>query len=351
MPGVDESRDHPFRRGSLFAVSAAVLFGLTTPLIQRVGRGTGAVPTAACLYAGAALASLRLRGSSRREAPVRVQHLPRVLLIGLAGGLVAPACLAWGLQRIDAAGASLLLNFEAVFTVLLGWACFHEHVGRRVAAALGLMIFAGGFLLQNATSGGLGWGVVAVLAATLAWSVDNALTRPLADLDPTEVVRYKGLTGAVLGIGLSFALRQPFPDLASALALLAIGATGYGLSLRSYIRAQREIGAGRTASIFAVAPFLGAATAIGMGQQAGGPSLLAAFMLFAAGIYLHVTETHGHLHTHEPIEHEHAHRHDDGHHHHSHDPPVAGEHSHRHRHDRQTHDHPHAPDTHHQHRH
>jgi len=33
----------------------------------------------------------------------------------------APVCLTWGLQRSDALSASLLLNFEAVFTVLLAW--------------------------------------------------------------------------------------------------------------------------------------------------------------------------------------------------------------------------------------
>jgi drug/metabolite transporter (DMT)-like permease len=348
---VHETRDHPFRRGSLFAISAAVLFGLTTPLIQRVGRGAGAIATAACLYAGAALASVGLRRASDREAPVRLEHLPRLMLISVTGGLVAPACLAWGLQRIDAAGASLLLNFEAVFTVLLGWLWFHEHVGRRVSAALGLMVLGGACLVQNASSSGLGLGLVAVLVATLAWALDNALTRPLADLNPTEVVRYKGLIGSSLGFALAFALRDALPDFGGGLALLAIGATGYGLSLRFYIRAQREIGAGRTASIFAVAPFLGAAVAVAIGQQAGGPLLLLPAVLFAAGVYLHVTEKHAHFHVHEPIEHEHAHRHDDGHHQHTHDPPVAGEHSHPHRHEAETHEHPHAPDVHHQHRH
>ena len=348
---MERASKHPFARGSLLAGSAAILFGLTTPLIQWVGRGSGAVPTAACLYAGAALTSIGMRRASGEEAPIRREHLPRLFLIGLAGGLIAPASLAWGLQRIDAAEASLLLNFEAVFTVLLGWLWFREHVGRRVAGALMLMLLGGGSLLPNAMTRGSVLGIAAVLVATFAWSLDNALTRPLADLNPTEVVRYKGLIGATMGFGLSFALRQPFPDLGGSIALLAIGATGYGLSLRFYIRAQREMGAGRTASIFAVAPFLGAAAAIAVGPQAGGFFLLFPFMLFAGGIYLHVTETHGHQHTHEPVEHEHAHRHDDGHHDHTHNPPFTGEHSHRHRHEAQTHEHPHPPDLHHQHRH
>src|SRR5437762_3107644 len=42
-----------------------------------------------------ALASVASRRASGREAPVRREHLPRLLLIGIPGGLVAPACLAW----------------------------------------------------------------------------------------------------------------------------------------------------------------------------------------------------------------------------------------------------------------
>jgi drug/metabolite transporter (DMT)-like permease len=347
---VDVVREHPFRRGSWLAVLAAVLFGVTTPLIQRAGRGSGAIQTAAWLYLGAALASLGGRAASR-EAPVRLDRLPRLLAIGVAGALVAPACLAWGVQRIDAASASLLLNFEAVFTVLLGWAWFHEHVGRRVGVAVTSMVIGGAFLVRDAHASGVGIGAIAILAATLAWSLDNALTRPLADLDPTAVVRYKGLLGAAFGFLLSIVLRQPLPSLGSALALLAIGATGYGISLRLYILAQRAIGAGRTASIFAIAPFIGAALALAMGEPGGRSGLIIAALLFGIAVYLHATETHDHKHTHEPIEHEHLHRHDDGHHAHAHDPPFVGEHSHSHRHEGVTHDHPHAPDVHHQHRH
>jgi drug/metabolite transporter (DMT)-like permease len=213
------------------------------------------------------------------------------------------------------------------------------------------MIIGGAFLVHNASASGLGMGALAVLAATLGWSVDNALTRPLADLNPTAVVRWKGLIGSSFGFALALVFREPFPSVGAALALLAIGATGYGLSLRFYLRAQREIGAGRTASIFAVAPFVGAAFAAASGDHTVSPSLIWPAMCFGIAVYLHATESHEHVHTHEPIEHEHVHRHDDHHHHHAHHPPFTGEHSHRHRHEVETHDHPHAPDVHHQHRH
>src|SRR6185312_9504077 len=45
------------RTGVLFAIIAAVAFGLTAPIIAWAGKGLGPLTTAALLYAGAALAA------------------------------------------------------------------------------------------------------------------------------------------------------------------------------------------------------------------------------------------------------------------------------------------------------
>jgi drug/metabolite transporter (DMT)-like permease len=194
-------------------------------------------------------------------------------------------------------------------------------------------------------------GGLAVAAATLAWATDNLLTRPLAELEPSRIVLAKASLGALLAGALALVAREPLPALGPALGLLACGGAGYGASLRLYLAAQRALGAARTASIFAAAPFVGAVVAIALGDR---PPVLAtgvAAALCALGVALHLTEHHSHPHTHSPLLHEHAHRHDDGHHSHAHDPAVAGEHSHPHRHDGVTHEHDHAPDVHHVHDH
>ena len=131
---------------------------------------------------------------------------------------------------------------------------------------------------------------------------------------------------------------------------MVVGATGYGLSLRLYYKAQRALGAGRTASVFASAPFCGAILAWVLGEPAGVYALLAGAVMIV-GLVLHVTERHAHRHAHEPLVHEHAHRHDDGHHDHFHDPMPLGEHTHEHRHVAMVHEHPHVPDVHHGHAH
>lgn len=51
----------PALRGGLLALLAAVLFGISTPLVQRFGAGIGSFTTAVLLYAGAALVGTLLR--------------------------------------------------------------------------------------------------------------------------------------------------------------------------------------------------------------------------------------------------------------------------------------------------
>ena len=83
-------------------------------------------------------------------------------------------------------------------------------------------------------------GLLAVLLATVAWGVDNTLSRGLAERDPSQVVMAKATLGAVVTAALAVSTGEPWPSLSAALGLLAVGATGYGLSLRFYLLAQRR---------------------------------------------------------------------------------------------------------------
>ncbi|MGH2900150.1 MAG: EamA family transporter, partial [Solirubrobacteraceae bacterium] len=239
------------------------------------------------------------------------------------------------------------------FTILLARAFFREPIGVRVALAVICMVLGGAALaLETAGSGAVAAaGVVAVAGATAAWALDNTLTRPLAERDPFQVILVKGALGASLTAVAALARGEPFPAVMPAVVLVACGATGYGASLYLYMLAQRRIGAGRTGSVFALAPFIGAALAWALGDRAAGALVLAAAGLFGLGVYLHLGERHDHRHAHERLEHEHMHHHDDGHHTHSHDPAAVGPHSHTHVHEAMEHDHEHAPDVHHGHGH
>lgn len=344
----------PALRGGVLALVAAALFGLSTPLVQRSGQGLGPFTTAALLYAGAAVIALLMRRRSSREARLQQSDFPRLLVMAAMGAVVGPVALAWGLQHTSGASASLMLTLEAVFTAILAWYWYREVLDRRVLAAV-LLLTAGGVVLviEQGIAGQVQMlGLLAVLAATAAWGVDNALSRGVAERDPGTVVLVKAVLGSAATTSLAFMFSEPVPSPVAAATLFTIGATGYGLSLRFYLLAQRAFGAARTGSVFAFAPFIGALGAFALGDRSGTWFMLAAGTLMVAGVVLHLAETHEHDHVHGATEHEHAHTHGDGHHVHEHPEGVPVEsHSHRHQHDPVRHAHGHVPDAHHQHRH
>ena len=343
----------PALRGGLWALLAAALFGISTPLVQHAGVGLGAFGTAALLYAGAAAMGMLSRRPIEREARLARGDLPRLLAMAGFGAVVGPVALAWGLQHTSGTSASLMLTLEALFTAVLAWRLYHEAIGARVWMAMALLLSGAAVLVldQGRSGGAQLWGLLAVLLATAAWGVDNTLSRALAERDPGQVVLAKALLGAAATGVLAVVSGESMPAFGAALALFAIGASGYGLSLRFYLLAQRAFGAARTGSVFAFAPFIGAALAVALGDRSAGALMALGSGLMLAGVLLHLAESHAHEHEHEALEHEHAHRHDDGHHDHVHDTMPAGEHSHRHPHRPLRHVHPHVPDAHHAHRH
>ena len=332
---------------------AAALFGVSTPLVQHFGAGLGAFTTAALLYAGAAVVGLLSRQRVEHEARLMRGDLPRLLSMAAFGAVIGPVALAWGLQHTSGTSASLMLTLEALFTAVLARLLYQETMDRRVWVAM-LLLLAGGIalVLDQGRSGGTQlWGMLAVLVATAAWGTDNTLSRALAERDPGQVVLGKAAIGATATAVLALLLGEPLPSMGAALVLFVVGASGYGLSLRFYLLAQRAFGAARTGSVFAFAPFIGAAFAIALGDRSGTWVMAIGGVLMMLGVALHLMESHGHEHFHEFMAHEHAHNHNDGHHNHTHEVMPSGTHSHPHAHTPVSHAHAHVPDAHHRHVH
>ena len=345
------------RPGVAAALGAALLFGAGTPLAKNLLEGIGPWLLAGLLYLGSGIGLWLLR-RLRGATPVRLPPGQWRWLAGavLAGGVVGPVLLMFGLTRMPASAASLLLNAESVFTALLAWFAFRENFDRRIALGI-VAIVAGAVVLgwpaasrEGAETAGI-WPLLAVLGACLAWAIDNNLTRKVALNDAMWVASVKGLVAGSINLVLAFALGSALPAWPMVAGAMALGLFAYGISLTLFVVALRHLGTARTGAYFSVAPFFGALLAVAWLGEPVGPALVAAGALMAVGVWLHLSEQHAHEHSHEAMEHEHAHTHD-AHHQHDHAPGAAGErHTHRHRHEPTTHRHDHFPDAHHRHPH
>lgn len=276
-------------RGTSLAVLAAVSFGLTAPMVARAEGSALAV--ASILYAGAALAAWMLGGRAARA--IRAKPTWPMLVMLLAGAVIAPTAFAWGVRRTGATTGSLLLNLEAPVTVLLAALVLRERVSRRVVLAVAVMGVAGVVATLDTFSAPIDlapFGCAAVALACAGWGLDNVLARKLEAMEPLDVVLTKCVLGGATTGALALATGAEWPAAEQVASLAVAGAVGYGLSLRLYLGAQRYMGAARTGSVFALAPFLGALAAVAMGDRSAGTASAAAAVLFLVGVTLHATE-------------------------------------------------------------
>lgn len=344
-------------RGIGAAVGAAVLFGLSTPIAKTLVGEASPLLLAGLLYtgSGAGLAMLLAARAviSGRASIVRPRGADLWWLLGATacGGALGPYLLMAGLQRTDSASASLILNLEGVFTALLAWFAFKENVDRRIAAGFALIVAGGAVLSSGAAlrAGGIA-GPLAIAGACLCWAIDNNLTRKVSINDAMLIACLKGLLAGPFSIALAVGFGSGIPHVATALRAGFIGFVGYGLSLTLFVLALRDLGTARTGAYFSLAPFIGAGLAVVLGAPLTGALLLAGVFM-AAGVWLHLSESHSHQHRHAGLRHEHMHVHDAHHQHHHEGRPGGEPHSHPHQHQALEHSHPHYPDAHHRHEH
>ena len=341
------------------ALLSAALFGASTPAAKWLLTSLGPWLLAGLLYLGSGLGlstvilARRMMRVTVEEAPLRLPDTPWLAGAVFFGGVVGPVLLMLGLAQTAASTAALLLNLEGLATMAIAWVVFRENVDRRLL--LGAFAILVGAMLLSWNGGALGGvqpGAILVAGACVAWGVDNNLTRKISGADPMQIAAVKGLVAGLVNVAIGLGGGAATPA-ASAFALAAlVGFFGYGVSLICFILALRHLGTARTGAYFSTAPFVGAVLSVVLFGDHVTIWLGLAAALMALGVWLHLTEQHGHEHAHEALEHEHAHVHDE-HHQHDHGPddPPDEPHTHRHRHRPLVHAHAHFPDLHHRHGH
>ena len=343
----------------LLALASAGLFGLSTPAGKVLLASVHPAVLAGLFYCGAGIgiALLRvirvLRGSRANEAALTRQDVPWLAGAVVSGGIAGPLLLMIGLAQTQASTASLLLTFEGAATALLACVVFREHYGARLVVGLACLTAGAAILAWSCAATPAGFlGSLAIIAACLAWAVDNNLTRKVSLADPLEIVMIKGLVAGPINLAIGLWAGGGLPHLNTMLLAGLVGFVCYGLSLLMFILALRDLGTARASAYFSTAPFLGALASVLFLNEPMTGQLAAAGLLMGAGVWLHLTERHEHKHRHEFMEHAHAHVHD-AHHQHQHQPSDSQRepHTHSHRHEPIAHVHAHTPDAHHTHGH
>ena len=322
-----------------------MLFGVATPATKLLVDRVGSVTLAGLLYLGAAIAVAPFAIRGQRAPHTGSQRTMLALAVAFGGG-IAPVLLVLALHRTPAGTVSLLLNLELVATAVIARVFLREHIGRRAATGI-VMVVLGGVILAGTAQGGIASGALLVAATCVCWGIDNAITASLDGYSPTQITLAKGAVAGsvnlIVGIWLDGSPRASVTVIA-----LAIGALGYGLSITMWITGARLVGAARGQAIFALAPFIGATLSWPInGERLSGTTMIA-FAVSLSGVVVVSAARHDHRHVHAAVEHAHPIDISDPHHAGDAIEVIAGQ---QHRHLPIAHDHGHLPDIHHRHAH
>lgn len=343
--------------GPLLATLSAVLFGISPVLCKLLIGDMSPALLAGLLYFGSGiglqiLLLFQRRNSLRELRQLSPQHRIKLLGAVVSGGVIAPLCLTYGIKYGTASEVTLLLNLETVATTLIAWLIFKEYIGPRVWVGKVLILIAA-FIVVLKSDGGFDFSLsgILVVLACIFWGIDNNLTRDVEELSSTVLASIKGLGAGIFTIMLALLFSSGSTTGYQICGATLIGALSYGLSLVLFVEALRKIGSARTATFFAIGPFVGTLLSVVMLGERPSAAYWVAVSLMLVGVFLLYNEIHRHLHTHKTIEHDHKHMHDEHHQHPHTEGEAAALHEHLHVHEEITHFHGHWPDIHHRHSH
>lgn len=281
-----------------YAILAAIFYGFSSPLSKLLLNYISPYMMSSYLYFGAGLGMLIFVLLNKKQRPVSItQNFVKkdviYIILMIILDILAPILLMLGLLKTNASTASLLNNFEIVFTAIIAMIFFKEIVGKKMWISIALIV-ASGFLLtfEDISSFQISIGALLVLAASLSWGLENNCTRVLSKGNPLYVVILKGLGSGLGAFIIALLLKQTTTIWYYALLALLLGFISYGMSLYFYISSQRYLGAARTSAYYATAPFVGSIFSFVLLGENLTLIFAIAFMVMMIGTWVAIKENH-----------------------------------------------------------
>lgn len=279
-------------RGIFLAILAASLYAVNAPFSKILLNSMPSTLMAGFLYIGAGLGTAviailrKMSGHSGLEEKLTRTELPFTIAMIILD-IAAPICLLLGLSMTTAANASLLNNFEIAATAFIALLVFKERISPRLW--LGIIFVTVSCLIlsfEDISSLHFTKGSLLVLLAACCWGLENNCTRKISSKDPLQIVLLKGIFSGGGSLAIGFMIGERIQELWSIPCTLVLGFIAYGLSIYTYVYAQRLLGASRTSAYYAIAPFIGVFLSLIIFQEIPGINFFIALVFMLLGAWL-----------------------------------------------------------------
>lgn len=283
-------------KASLFAILAASLYAINSPISKLLLIELSPTMMAALLYIGAGIGLTIIVGVKKsigketKELPLAKRDLPYTIGM-IVLDIVAPILLMIGLKFQAASNASLLNNFEIVATSIIAMCIFKEVISKRLWIGIFFITLSSIILtIDDISSFSFSIGSLFVLLACICWGFENNCTRKISERNPLQIVIIKGFFSGIGSLIIAVILREITTNIGYIFMALCLGFVAYGLSILFYIYAQRDLGAAKTSAYYAIAPFIGALLSLIIFREIPSISFLIALIIMLIGTYYTTTD-------------------------------------------------------------
>jgi drug/metabolite transporter (DMT)-like permease len=291
--------------GYVAAVVSAILFGVSSTLNKIALENVNPTVIAGMIYfvAGVFLFAIHLSplckkilaklDSSKTETKITNKDYKTLAFVIICGSIIAPLLLLNGLSQSTAINASLLLNAESLFTVVIAFIFLNERCAKREYIGILMLLVGVIFVTTNGAFQKLSLtenviGNLLIMGACLFWGIDNNLSKFLSrKRDIIMVTGLKCFIGGLALLSISFLLGFSFSiPLISLPYILFVGAFSIAFSILFFIFALRKIGSMRTGVIFSLSSLFGAVLAYVVLRESFTIIQLIAGSVMILGIYV-----------------------------------------------------------------
>jgi len=257
-------------KGEIAILGSALLFGLSATVVRILEADIDPVYLAALfnLVAGTAVLVVYFVLHRKKPFPSLERH-DLALLFGIVvfGGILAPLLFNVGLFLSSPSTTSLLMNTEAMFTILLAFIVLKERLHAIEYAAMSVILFCAVVVSTNLDLSSISLaqlGSLLVILSAICWGIDNTVSRLAIDrMDILFIFVFKTLVGGSILLGFTVLAGIALGIPISILPFMVLSAIiTLGISLLLFLYGLKLIGAMRTAVIFATSALFGTFVAV-----------------------------------------------------------------------------------------
>jgi drug/metabolite transporter (DMT)-like permease len=200
-------------------------------------------------------------GVAKNKNPINKIGKTTLLLLVLLGLVESAGTLAYtiGLQDSSAVNASILVNGETIFAILLGITIFRERLGKNEIFPFLLITVGAIFIPLGADLYEHDWqltdfvfGDMLIILSGFFYCLDTFIAKKISHAISTRrVVHIMSCTGAVFTLFLMILFEIPFDITWDQISIMSfVGLFGIGITMMFFVMALRLIGAVRTVLIY-----------------------------------------------------------------------------------------------------